>query len=170
MHIRDFNGERIIQALGDFRNYEICTACASEEVQAFLFPAKRLMAKCLPFVSLAVVGLVLTMALTLRDVMAALRALGPLAVLVGVSGVVSESRKVLRERDVLREMGRDDALERSAYNLMLKDAPRKYNDNDITYIPVNAKTLGMTAGELAGEYGLLPAVSRKAHTLMHEGE
>ncbi|MBQ6664030.1 MAG: hypothetical protein IJM68_00430, partial [Synergistaceae bacterium] len=46
LHIRDFDGERVIQALGEFQEYDVCTACASEEVQALLLPAKRIVMRC----------------------------------------------------------------------------------------------------------------------------
>jgi len=50
LHIRDFDGEKIIQALGEFQNYEICTACALEGARVFLYPAKLILRKFLrPF-------------------------------------------------------------------------------------------------------------------------
>ena len=161
LHIRDFDGERVIQALGEFQDYDICAACASDEVQAVLFPAKRIAMKCLPFMLLGTVGLVLSLTLTLQDVMTALRAIGPLAVFVGVSGMAGKVREILKERETLLGMSRDDALKYSAWQLLLRNAPKKYNDNDITYIPVNKDTLNMKASELSERYGLLPAIADK---------
>lgn len=172
LHIRDFNGERIIQTLGELRSYEICTACTLEGVRAFLYPAGMIAVKCLPFMVLAVIGAVLSFALTLNaEMMIALRVIGPIAVFAGVSGVIGRVRDILRVRDELRNMNHDEAMRYSAYTLLLENAPKKYNDNDITYIPVNNETQSMTPSQLAGKYNLLPAISTKAHEIMlKEGE
>ncbi|MBQ3447968.1 MAG: hypothetical protein IJG37_10035 [Synergistaceae bacterium] len=169
LHIRDFDGERIIQALGDFREYEICTACASEEVQAVFLPAKRIVMMCLPFVLLTVGGAVLSLLLTFGGFMPAVRALGPVAFVVGMIGTAGKAREILGERETVSKMNRDDAVRYCAWQIVLKNAPKKYNDNDITYIPVSKDTLRMTPSELADKYGLLPPISSKAHELMHNG-
>lgn len=170
LHIRDFSGERIIQALGESNEYEICTACASEEVQALLLPAGRIVRMCLPFVLLGTVGAVLSVLLTFGDFMPAIRVIGPLAVIVGVIGTAGKIRDILRERESVSKMNHDEAVRYSAWQLLLRYAPKKFGDNDITYIPVSKDTLNMTPSLLAENYDLLPSISVKAHEIMHEGE
>ena len=161
LHIRDFDGERIVQALGETKEYEICTACAEREVQAVLFPKKRIMLKCLPFVLLGIIGAVLTLLLTVKNIMPVFRAIGPIAFVVGILGVVSKVRETLRERESVKKMSHDEAVRHCAWILVVKNAPKKYGDNDITYIPVNDSTKAMTAEKLSTEFDLLPAIASK---------
>ena len=170
LHIRDFNGERIIQALGEFKNYEICTACALKGARAFLYPSGLILRKCFAFVMLAIAGVILSLAITFGESwpelegVFAVKALGPIAVIAGLSGVIGRAREILRTRDEVRRMSHDEALRYSAYAILLENALKKYNDNDITYIPINKETLSMTPSQLAGKYDLLPAISLKACT------
>lgn len=172
LHIRDFDGEKIIQALGEFQDYEICTACALEGVRAFLYPAKLILRKCFAFAVLILAGMILTLTLTVNDSWPALegvfavKALGPLAVIVGVSGVIGKVRGILRVRESVSKMNHDEAVRYSAYRLVIKNAPKKYQDNDITYIPVSRETQSMSASQLAEEYNLLSAISLKAHEML----
>ena len=172
LHIRDFDGEKIIQALGEFQDYEICTACALEGVRAFLYPAKLILRKCFAFMILILAGMILTLSLTVNDSwpllegVFAVKALGPLAVIVGVSGVIGKVRGILRVRESVSKMNHDEAVRYSAYRLVIKNAPKKYQDNDITYIPVSKETQIMSASQLAEEYNLLPAISLKAHEML----
>ena len=172
LHIRDFDGEKIIQALGEFQDYEICTACALEGVRAFLYPAKLILRKCFAFAVLILAGMILTLTLTVNDSwpllegVFAVKALGPLAVIVGVSGVIGKVRGILRIRGAVSKMNHDEAVRYSAYRLVIKNAPKKYQDNDITYIPVSRETQSMSASQLAEEYNLLPAISLKAHEML----
>ena len=172
LHIRDFDGEKIIQALGEFQDYEICTACALEGVRAFLYPAKLILRKCFAFMILILAGMILTLTLTVNDSwpllegVFAVKALGPLAVIVGVSGVIGKVRGILRVRESVSKMNHDEAVRYSAYRLVIKNAPKKYQDNDITYIPVSRETQSMSASQLAEEYNLLPAISLKAHEML----
>lgn len=172
LHIRDFDGEKIIQALGEFQDYEICTACALEGVRAFLYPAKLILRKCFAFAVLILAGMILTLTLTVNDSwpllegVFAVKALGPLAVIVGVSGVIGKVRGILRVRESVNKMNHDEAVRYSAYRLVIKNAPKKYQDNDIAYIPVSRETQSMSASQLAEEYNLLPAISLKAHEML----
>lgn len=159
LHVRDFGGERIIQALGEEREFSVCAACVSSEMQAVLYPAGRILRKCSGFVVLILAGLGLTLAVSLREVMTALRAIGPLAVFVGVSGTIGKVREVLTRRKFL--LGREDAERLSAWECVLRNAPKKYHDNDITYIPAE-DVVGLKPEDLAAKYELLPAIARRA--------
>lgn len=174
LHIRDFDGEKIIQALGDFQNYEICTACALEGARVFLYPLKLILRKCLAFMILILAGMILSLLLTVNDSwpglegIFAVKALGPLAVIVGIAGTFANVREILRVRESVSKMNHDEALTYSAYRLIIKNAPKKYQDNDITYIPVSKDTQSMTPSQLAEKYNLLSAIAVKAHKLIQE--
>ena len=160
LHVRDFGGEKLIQALGDKKEFSVCTACAQSELRAVLFPAGRIARKCAGFVVLVLAGLVMTLTVSLQDVMNALRVLGPLCVFVGMSGIISRVRDMLSRRRLLAGMDGTEALKLSAWQCVLNSAPKKYNDNDITYIPLD-EARNLTAEELAGKYGLLPQIARR---------
>ncbi|MCR4818169.1 MAG: hypothetical protein K5841_04330, partial [Fretibacterium sp.] len=170
LHVRDFGGERLIQALGELGKCEISAACARTELGAALFPVRRLLKKCLPFLAVFLVGAALCLTLTLRDVMFAFRALGPIALFCGAAGIFSETKKILRERAFIKGMDSQRALEHSAWRCFLRDAPKKYRENDITYIPINGETLKLDTEGLALEYCLLPAISRQAFEAIHHKE
>ena len=162
LHVRDFGGERVIQALGERVRFEVCGACASEEVRASLFPAVRVLRKCWGFGVVLAVGAVLSLTLTLSDEMIALRVIGPLGVFVGVSGIVGRVREVLARRKVLEAMSESERLRDSAWVCALRNAPKKFGDNDITYIPINSQTMSMTEAELSDRYNLIPAIASLA--------
>ncbi|MBR4196869.1 MAG: hypothetical protein IKQ95_09190 [Synergistaceae bacterium] len=174
LHIRDFDGEKIIQALGEFQDYEICTACALRGARVFLYPAKLILRKCFPFVILLLAGMILSLLLTVNDSwpglegIFAVKAIGPLSVVVGLSGIFANVREILRVRESVSKMNHDEALRFSAYSLVLKNAPKKYQDNDITYIPVSKESQNMTPSQLAEKYNLLSAIAVKAHKLIQE--
>ena len=166
LHIRDFSGERLVQALGETRTFEVCAACVSSEMRAVLYPAGRILRKCSGFVMLLLAGLGLTLTVSLNpEMMNALRLIGPLAVFVGVSGTIGKVREILAQRKVLAGMSEQEARKSSAWQCVLKDAPKKYNDNDITYLPID-DALKFTPEELAVKYCLLSPISRKAYEVI----
>ena len=166
LHVRDFNGERLIQSVGNFQDYEISTACAESEVQAVLFPLKRILIKCIPFLILMLIGIIFI--LTIKSEIFAIKALGFIAFFVGLSGIISECRKIFEARKILKSMKPDEALKFSAWQCMLKNAPKKFNDNDLTYIPIDEETLKLTPQKLAKKYNLLPAISKKVFETLHK--
>ena len=50
------------------------------------------------------------------------------------------------------------------------EAPKKEDVNDLTYIPVNGKSLKRKNGDLMILYGLLPEIAVEAWKRMHKGE
>ena len=167
LHIRDFGGERLVQALGEEKVFSVCAACVSSEMRAALYPAGRILRKCLGFVVLFLTGLGLTLTVSLRDVMLALRVIGPLAAFVGVSGAIGKVREILGQRRLLAGMSEPDGRKFSAWQCLLNNAPKKYNDNDITYIPID-DVRSFTPEELAVQYGLLSPISRKVYEVIHK--
>ena len=110
------------------------------------------------------------MLLTFGDMMPVLRVIGPMAVVVGIIGVAGKVRDILSEREAVSKLNHDKAVRYSAWQLVLRNAPKKFGDNDITYIPVNDETKRMSAKELSERYNLLRTISLKAHEKIHEGE
>lgn len=169
LHVRDFDGEKLIQSLGEERVYEVCAACVSSEMRAVLFPAVRILKGCAGFGVLALVGLVMSLTLSLNaEMMTAIRILGPVAVVTGMSGIFGKVREILRQRKILAGLSEEDARRYAAWQCVLKHAPKKYNDNDLTYIPVSEETLGMDVKALAEKYTLIPAIANKAQLSIRE--
>lgn len=167
-HVKDFDGERLIQSLGEEREYEVCSACVSSEMRAVLFPAVRILKGCAGFGVLVLAGLVMSLTLSLNpELMGAIRIIGPLAVMTGISGIFGRVREILAQKKILVALSENDARKYSAWQCVLNHAPKKYNDNDITYIPVD-DAMSLTPEELAVKYGLLPAISRKAYEVIHK--
>ena len=161
LHVRDFDGEKLIQSLGEERVFSVCAACVSEEMRAVRFPAGRILRRCVGFALLLLAGIVLTLILSLREVMFALRALGPMAMFAGAAGIVERVRETLRLRKTLAGMSESEVLRFSAWQCVLKSAPQKYNDNDITYIPAEEAS-SLSPEELAVKYNLLLPVAKHA--------
>ena len=168
LHVRDFDGERLIQSLGEERVFSVCSACVSSEMRAVLFPAVRILKGSAGFGVLILAGLVMTLTLSLKpDLMGAIRIIGPLAVLTGISGIFGRAREILAQRKILAGLSENEARKYSAWQCVINHAPKKYNDNDITYIPVD-DAMSLSPEELAVKYGLLPAISRKAYEVIHK--
>ena len=168
LHVRDFDGERLIQSLGEERVFSVCSACVSSEMRAVLFPAVRILKGSAGFGVLILAGLVMTLTLSLKpDLMGAIRIIGPLAVLTGISGIFGRAREILAQRKILVGLSENEARKYSAWQCVINNAPQKYNDNDITYIPVD-DAMSLSPEELAVKYGLLPAISRKAYEVIHK--
>ena len=168
LHVRDFDGEKLIQSLGEERVFSVCSACVSSEMRAVLFPAVRILKRSAGFGVLILAGLVMTLTLSLNpELMGAIRIIGPLAVLTGISGILGRAREILAQRKILAGLSENEARKYSAWQCVINNAPQKYNDNDITYIPVD-DAMSLSPEELAVKYGLLPAISRKAYEVIHK--
>ena len=168
LHVRDFDGERLIQSLGEEIVFSVCSACVSSEMRAVLFPAVRILKGSAGFGVLIIAGLVMTLTLSLNaELMGAIRIIGPLAVLTGISGIFGRVREIFSHRKILAGLRENEARKYSAWQCVINNAPKKYNDNDITYIPVD-DAMSLSPEELAVKYGLLPAISRKAYEVIHK--
>ena len=168
LHVRDFDGERLIQSLGEEIVFSVCSACVSSEMRAVLFPAVRILKGSAGFGVLIIAGLVMTLTLSLNaELMGAIRIIGPLAVLTGISGIFGRVREIFSHRKILAGLRENEARKYSAWQCVINNAPKKYNDNDITYIPVD-DAMSLTPEELAVKYGLLPAISRKAYEVIYK--
>ena len=167
LHVRDFNGEKIIQALGDFKYLSVNSACVDSEMQAVIFPVKKILVKAFPFMIIFLAGLILTFMITLYNYPVAFRIIGPVAIFCGGTGTFDSVRKILSERKILLSLTQDEALNKIAFKCAVKSAPAKYKDNDLSYIPVDEIKRAESPEELAEKYNLLPAISRKAIELVN---
>ncbi len=169
LHVRDFDGEKLIQSLGEERVYEVCAACVSSEMRAVLFPAVRILMRSAGFGVLMLAGLVMSLTLSVNaELMIPLRVMGPVAVLTGISGIYGKVREILSRKKILAALTEEDARKLSAWQCVINHAPKKYNDNDITYIPVNEETSTMSAKELAEKYILIPAIAVQAQSVVNK--
>lgn len=160
LHVRDFNGEKRVQALGNFQDWTICEDCARRWLEEVLAPGKRLTKACLPFALVLFAGALWT--LLVRGEVFALRLLGPAAIFCGLAGIASSTRQLLTRGRELRALPREEALEQAAWESLLAAAPKKNGDNDLTYIPVNGETKGLDQRQLCLRYDLLPAIAAQA--------
>lgn len=165
LHVRDFGKNSRIQALGDFEEYGVCAICAEEKYDqcVHIGPSDRI---ALPLWGMAaLLGLVLTGLFWNGD--GALR-LGSLGLTVG-SGLylIGKLQTLMTKKKQLEQMNPGEALYACAWECVLDGAPKKNDVNDITYIPVNEKTLALKNGDLMVLYELLPEIALEAHRRIH---
>lgn len=164
LHIREMGGERRVQALGRFQDHAICRSCAQAHLETILAPGKRLMRRMLPFAAILAAGVT---ALALGWGQLPLVVMGAAGILCGVVGICSTARNGLKMRREYAALPPEEALARAAWDLLLATVPNKDGENDLTYIPVDERTLAMKNGELMIVYDLLPAVAKKAWDILH---
>lgn len=160
LHVRDYNGEKRVQALGSFRDWTVCEDCARRRLEETLSPGKRLAKACLPFL-LVLAGGIFWMLLVHEEAFA-LRLLGPAAIFCGLAGTVSSVRRAVVQRAQFLKLPREEALKRAAWSCALSAAPNKNGDNDLTYIPVDEETQGLDWKQMVLRYDLLPPIAAQA--------
>ena len=165
LHVRDLTGEKRVQALGLFQDYSVCRSCAQACVDRTLRPGRTLAKKLAPYAAALLFGVAVS--LVFRGGDTALRLLGLAGILCGVLGIVSTLRSINEKRRGLAALSPEEALRQAAWACLLEAAPRKDGDNDLTYIPVDEKTMAMKNGDLMIVYDLLPAVAKRAWDLLH---
>ena len=73
-----------------------------------------------------------------------------------------------REKErALRKLPEGEALEEAAWDVYVSCAPKKENENDLTYIPVNDRTRARKNGDLMILYRLLPEIAVEAWKRLH---
>ena len=93
LHVRDFGGEKRVQALGLFQDYAICRECAAARLAAVKSPRKRLLLSGAAFGAIFLLGAALT-AFYLRasGPGGAMRLLGFAGLVCGALGSIPASR------------------------------------------------------------------------------
>ena len=144
--VRDFKGEKKIQAVGDVVEFGVCGDCA-----------RRWLRTCRGGVSVKKLA-----------PFAVYRLLGAAAVICGAVGIASTVREHLRRRREYQALPEDKALERAAWETVLRCADRKRGDHDLSYIPITADTRKLKNGDLMVCYDLLPEIALKAWDILHQ--
>ena len=67
----------------------------------------------------------------------------------------------------LRALPEQDALAEAAWDVYLAEAPKKENENDLSYIPIDEKTRARKNGDLMILYHLLPEIAVEAWKRIH---
>ena len=182
VHLREMKGERRVQGLGGFTELSACRACAQKRLDDALRPGRALASRLIPFAAIMIVGALLVALFTFGGGLLAsaglgdwandgvLRLFGLAALLCGALGLIGNLRTFADTRSEYAALPDEEALERAAWAVASEGAPQKSGDEDLTYIPVTARTLAMKNGDLMIVYKLLPEIAKEAHRLLHEQE
>lgn len=168
LKVRDMQSEKRIQALGKYQDYAVCEECAKKQLEKNLSYKKTLLPGCILFGAIFLVG-VATGLLCVTKFPAA----GPVkffalaAMICGALGIYENVRNAKRHRREFTAMSSDDAMEAAAWEVLLTHAPKKSEDSDLSYIPINKKTFKMKNGDLMNMYDLLPEIAIKAYDMIH---
>lgn len=164
-HVRDFGKNSKVQALGDFEEYSVCGDCAREKYDTTMAVDAAVKKLCLIWGTVMLLGLVVTVAFWNGEGVLRLAGLGAL---VGgglvLMGQLQTATKAKRE---LMAMGEEEGMYHCAWLCMIDGAPKKNDINDITYIPVDEKTLARKNGDLMILYDLVPEIAIQAHKRIH---
>lgn len=96
--------------------------------------------------------------------------LGIAALICGGLGIYEALRKAKEKAASLRALPEAEAPEEAAWDVYLAEAPKKEGQNDLTYIPINEKTLARKNGDLMILYQLLPEIAVEAWNRLHKEE
>lgn len=165
LHVRDLNKEKRVQALGDFEEYAVCVSCADAKYQYYMNDRTAMLKSGLLYGSLMVLGLILSVIFWNGEGVFRLAGLGMLAG--GGLCLFNGLQQATRKKRELLAMPKEKALYRCAWECMVDGAPKKYDINDITYIPVDEETLARKNGDLMILYDLLPEIAIEAHKRLH---
>ena len=171
LHVRDFGKNSKIQALGDFEEYDVCAACAQEKYDSTIHVNAAVKKLCALWGAVMAIGLIVTLAYWKGEGVLRLAGLG--ALIGGGLILLGQLQNATKARKELLALNREEALYRCAWQCMVDGAPKKNDVNDITYIPVDEKTLSRKNGDLMILYDLVPAIAVEAHKRIHrdaEGE
>ncbi len=172
LHVRGAAGERRVQALGDEKQSAVCETCARNQLDLSLNPLKAVKPQLIRFGAVFAAGLAV-IALTLlfvRESRQVFILLGIAALICGVLGIYDALRKAKEKSLALRALPEAEALEEAAWDVFEAEAPKKEDQNDLTYIPVNDKTLSRKNGDLMVLYHLLPEIAVEAWKRIHSQE
>lgn len=122
LHVRDLNGEKRVQALGQRQNYHICAACAKAR-QEQVFDIRNDVRKIIPFGILAAAGLVL--AVVFWHTNGAFRLLGLGCLVGGLLALTATAQDRKKRRADYQAVTEEEALELAAWDVLLASAPKK---------------------------------------------
>ena len=171
LHVRSIGGERRVQALGDEKESAVCEACARAQLDLTLDPVKAAKPQLITFGAVFAAGIIIEAVtfLFLKGHQIGIL-LGLAALVCGALGIYDALRKAKEKAASLRALPEKDALAEAAWDVYLAEAPKKENENDLSYIPVNEKTLARKNGDLMILYHLLPEIAVEAWKRLHKEE
>ena len=169
LHVRSVTGERRVQALGDEKSSAVCEHCAREQLALSLDPVRATKPQLVSFCAVITAGIILEAVtfLFLKGHQIGIL-LGIAALICGGLGIYEVLRKAKEKAASLRALPETEAIEEAAWDVYLTEAPKKEEQNDLTYIPVNAKTLSRKNGDLMILYHLLPEIAVEAWKRLHK--
>ncbi len=167
--IRDLTGERRVQALGDWKDAAVCRSCAEEERKREENVLRSACPRLWRFgLVLAAGALLEALSFLVLNRERVYVLLGLAAVACGLIGMVSSVREAAERKRELARLSGEEALEEAAWALFVQHMPKKEGDNDLTYIPVNARTRRRKNGDLMVLYHLLPAIANEAYARIRQ--
>ena len=168
LHVRSIGGERRVQALGDEKESAVCEACAKAQLALSLDPVKAAKPQLAAFGAVIAAGIIIEAVtfLFLKGHQIGIL-LGLAARACGSLGIYDALRKAKEKAASLRALPEQEALTEAAWDVYTAEAPKKENENDLAYIPVNEKTLARKNGDLMILYHLLPEIAVEAWKRIH---
>lgn len=167
--IRDLKGEHKVQALGNFTDHSVCRDCAVKQLEMEKNPMQAVKKQLVMFGSILLVGIaLLAVSLVLLDSERIYLVLAFAAIAGGILGLIGALRDGRERKEELDKLSATDQLEEAAWSLVVKNAPSKEGDNDLTYIPITERTLKRKNGDLMILYHLLPEIANEAYDRIHE--
>ena len=172
LHVRSIGGERRVQALGDEKHSAVCEACARAQLSLSTDPRRAAKKQILPFAAVLAAGILIEILtfLFVKDSRQVFILLGIAALVCGALGIYDALRRATEKDRALRALPEAEALEEAAWDVFEAEAPKKEDQNDLTYIPINEKTLSRKNGDLMILYHLLPEIAVEAWKRIHSQE
>ena len=167
--VRGLGGERKVQALGDEKHSGVCDHCAMEQLNLCLDPVRAAKPQLIGFGAVFAAGLLIEAVtfLFLKDNRQVFLLLGIAALICGALGIYDALKKAKDKNASLRSMPEAEALQEAAWDVFLCEAPKKENENDLSYIPIDEKTRARKNGDLMILYHLLPEIAVEAWKRLH---
>ena len=172
LHVRSIGGEKRVQALGDEKHSAVCEACAHRQLALSLDPVRAAKPQLAAFGAVIAAGILIVAAalLFVKESRQVFLLLGIAALVCGALGIYEALRKAKEKAAALRALPEAEALEEAAWDVFTAEAPKKEDVNDLTYIPVNEKSLRRKNGDLMVLYKLLPEIAVEAWKRLHAEE
>ena len=165
LHVRSMKRVNRIQGLGEKVELCICDACAKEKVAELSDYKQRMKKALLPFAGfIAAGGLMFFLPFKVTNFP------GMFLAGIGVLDLFTTYTETKKTVENLQTFDQDTLLHIGAYRLAEEELPKKYGDNDLTYVPLDEATYKMEAKHLAIAFKLLPEIALQLHEMLHPNE
>jgi len=164
LHIRNLDGERRVQTLGEVVCFSVCESCAREQLQENL---KGVSARPLASFTVVLIFGIVILAL-FWDGEGAFRLCGAAGVVCGILGIAYTEKESRQRRIAYNSLSEEKALEKAAWEAAVSCADHKCGDHDLSYIPITPETLMQKNGDLMVNYDLLPDTAVQAWNILHD--